>query len=48
VTDVEHQEHKKYIEELKKVKNKSKELKKEKKNMLIETPTLKKNIYLVE
>jgi hypothetical protein len=48
ITDTEHPEHQKYLEEFKKVKNKRKELKKENKNMLIETPTLQKNIYFFE
>jgi len=40
VADTENPEHKKYLEEFKKVENKIKELKKENKNISIETPTL--------
>jgi len=40
ITDVQHPEHGKYLEEFGKVKTKCNELKKENKNILIETPTL--------
>ncbi len=40
ITDVQHPEHGKYLEEFEKVKTKRNELKKENKNILIETPTL--------
>ena len=40
VADTENPEHEKYLEEFKKVENKIKELKKENKNISIETPTL--------
>jgi MoaA/NifB/PqqE/SkfB family radical SAM enzyme len=48
ITDAEHPEHGKYLEQFEKVKNKRNELKKENRCMLIETPTLQKNIYLQE
>jgi MoaA/NifB/PqqE/SkfB family radical SAM enzyme len=48
ITDPKHPEHSKYLDEFKKVKDKRKELKKENKNMSIETPTLQKNIHLDE
>ena len=48
ITDAEHPEHDKYLEEFEKVKNKCKELKKKNKSMLIETPTLQKNISLIQ
>jgi MoaA/NifB/PqqE/SkfB family radical SAM enzyme len=40
ITDTEHPEHEKYLEEFKKVKNKLKELKNKNKKISIETPTL--------
>ena len=40
ITDVQHPEHGKYLDEFEKVKTKRNELKKENKNILIETPTL--------
>jgi MoaA/NifB/PqqE/SkfB family radical SAM enzyme len=47
ITDAEHPEHGRYLEQFEKVKNKRNELKKENKSMLIETPTLQKNMYLI-
>lgn len=48
ITDENHPEHSKYLEEFEKVKNKRKELKNQNKSMLIETPTLQKNISLAK
>lgn len=48
VTLTEHPQHQKYLDEFEKVKSKRNHLKLQNKNMLIETPTLQKNIYLVE